>query len=221
MAIDGRWCIYWLRPKDYKNDNNFYIGKSSHLETDYIMLNHHHIMNQKKRKDLTAFHNHINKNGGFLNWECFIIEIFSPENFGVLDIEKHYQTILNPKWKNNIEGQLKRTYFFRKNDPVIKSQYFDKDYINFIYNFNNINMKVITELLRKEFPDELIMLIFSFLKAEDINKKFPEMCECGAYISSNIQKHKRTKKHLDIVDGPVKTMDDFILRGFRMTEYPT
>lgn len=212
---ETQWCIYQLRPVDYKNDNNFYIGRSRYLDTDKIMKTHKYMLRERTRSDLTMFHNNIEKNGGLKKWDCFIIEIFGVDDFkiSILEREKYYQTILNPKWKNNIDK------YFINDLKQEKTQYFNKDYINFIYNFNNQNIKEITSQLRKLLPDELVMMIFSFLKAEDINKKLPETCECGAPISSNMEKHKRTRKHLDIVDGPIKNIDDLLKRAWKLTKY--
>ena len=208
--------IYQISCKD-TNITDIYIGSTKNLEK---RIEKHKSDCNKYNKNIKVY-KFISNNGKFNNWIFTVIEELQNITKQEAKVrERYYIETLKSSLNSNIPTRTSKEYYEQNKEK--KKEYNEQnkeqiqEYKKVYYEQNKDKIKEINKQYREQNKDKIKEQIQEYKKVyyeqnkdkiKEINKQYREqnkdkinekiICECGCeIIKRNLQKHKKSKKHL-------------------------
>lgn len=190
--------IYKLECLD-ENIKDCYVGSTNDLKRRF--RSHRFNCNNKSSNEYNLpVYNFIRDNGGIKNWKILELERFVCDSkIEKLKRERYYIELLESSLNNQIPSRTHKEYYENNKQEILE---YHKDYYD--KNKNEINKKN-NERYKKNKDEYSLKNKELYEKNKDLiknQKKEIIICECGIKSTrGHIQRHRKTKKHLDLINS--------------------
>jgi len=189
--------IYKLIHKDDIDNENIYIGSTTNFRLRKCC--HKSNSTNEKRKEYTfKVYENIRNNGGWTEWKMLLVEKYPCIDKKEADVRERYWIDFYKSQLNIvIPGRTHKEWYNNNKEEFAKKCkiYYNnkkKEILEKVKIYSQNNKEKLAEY-QKEYNEN---------HKKEISEKRKEKvtCECGCVIrKSNIEQHKRTQKHLDLM----------------------